>query len=191
MAAPAFAQSWRLPAALEAHTAYASWARDARGGALPMDAPVLDENGRSTSLSGWLGGRPAVVAIWATWCAPCLVESPDLARLSTRLEQAGARTIVRAVQAYDTAGLHMARATLQRIRARDLKSGRAMPAAERAFIRVFGASPNDPRRIPLPCVLLIGPDGRELGRGVGVLDSHEGRTTYWGDAATFDFLRQL
>jgi thiol-disulfide isomerase/thioredoxin len=43
----------------------------------------LDPGGRETSLSDFRG-RPLLVNLWATWCAPCVVEMPTLDALAER-----------------------------------------------------------------------------------------------------------
>lgn len=51
---------------------------------LPTDAaelPEFDADSYSTLL-GQIRGTPAVVNIWASWCAPCRTEAPDLAAAS-------------------------------------------------------------------------------------------------------------
>ncbi len=46
----------------------------------------LDLDGRSHSTAAWIG-QPTLVNFWASWCAPCVVELPDLARLSSENEE--------------------------------------------------------------------------------------------------------
>jgi thiol-disulfide isomerase/thioredoxin len=47
----------------------------------PMPEMTLkDASGRTLALSS-LRGRPTLVNLWATWCAPCVVELPTLDRL--------------------------------------------------------------------------------------------------------------
>ncbi len=51
---------------------------------LPTDAselPEFDADSYSTLL-GQIRGMPVVVNIWASWCAPCRTEAPDLAAAS-------------------------------------------------------------------------------------------------------------
>lgn len=51
---------------------------------LPTDAAALPEFDADSfsQLLGQLRGTPAVVNIWASWCAPCRTEAPDLAAAS-------------------------------------------------------------------------------------------------------------
>jgi thiol-disulfide isomerase/thioredoxin len=45
------------------------------------DATFSDPDGGETSLAE-LSGKPMLVNLWATWCAPCVRELPTLGRLS-------------------------------------------------------------------------------------------------------------
>ena len=47
---------------------------------LPLpDVPLVDLQGRAARLPALAQGRPAVINLWATWCAPCRVELPMMA----------------------------------------------------------------------------------------------------------------
>ena len=48
------------------------------------DIEFADEQGKVRSLSEWRG-RVVLLNLWATWCAPCRKEMPDLAKLQTLL----------------------------------------------------------------------------------------------------------
>lgn len=53
----------------------------------PLPAPTVefaDLDGKAVSLSDF-AGKPVLVNLWATWCAPCRHEMPSLARLQRRL----------------------------------------------------------------------------------------------------------
>jgi thiol-disulfide isomerase/thioredoxin len=43
-----------------------------------------DVDGKSQALSQWTG-RPMIVNFWATWCAPCVQEMPELSALQAEL----------------------------------------------------------------------------------------------------------
>jgi len=53
--------------------------RSHKGEPIP-DMTVKDAAGRTLSLPS-LKGQPVLVNLWATWCAPCVVELPTLDRL--------------------------------------------------------------------------------------------------------------
>ena len=62
---------------------------------LPMAAlRFVGAAGVPTSLTAWRG-RPVVLNLWATWCAPCREEMPSLERLQATL--GGERLVVLAV----------------------------------------------------------------------------------------------
>lgn len=51
-----------------------------KGAALPA-LTVKDPDGQELALAG-LKGRPVIVNLWATWCAPCVAELPTLEKLA-------------------------------------------------------------------------------------------------------------
>ncbi len=61
--------------------------RPANAGALPAD-PIYargfpDTQGRQIELAQYLG-KPLILNFWATWCAPCVKEMPDLDMLQKK-----------------------------------------------------------------------------------------------------------
>ena len=64
--------------------------------ALPViDVVTLD--GKPTQIAHALGGRPALVSLWATWCEACATEFEPLQRLSERAGSLGAVVVAVAV----------------------------------------------------------------------------------------------
>lgn len=53
--------------------------RSHKGEAMP-DLTLTDASGKKLALAS-LRGKPTLVNLWATWCAPCVVELPTLDRL--------------------------------------------------------------------------------------------------------------
>lgn len=53
-----------------------------RGEAAPA-VPFEGPDGAPATLATWRG-KPLIVNLWATWCAPCLAEMPALDRLAAR-----------------------------------------------------------------------------------------------------------
>jgi len=111
-----------------------------------------DPQGRPTSMAAYRG-RPVLVNLWATWCAPCVIEMPSLDALAVREGEA----------------LHVL-ALSQDIGGRDLVSrffaGRnfreleANLDAEMRFMSELKLS-------TLPTTILYDADGKEVWRMVG------------------------
>jgi thiol-disulfide isomerase/thioredoxin len=96
-------------------------------------------------------GRAAVIAFWATWCAPCLPEAQRLSQTRTRV---GAERL-------DVIGLNIDRAPDEaKIAAFLARSGATYTQlrADAAAWRAFGNG----RTISLPRVYVFAPDGRDL-----------------------------
>ena len=122
----------------------------------PSPAPstaFLDPDGRPIKLDAYRGSL-VLLNLWATWCAPCVKELPSLDRLQAELGGDRFRVVLVSV---DRKGLEVAAPFLERVGVRTLRTA-ADPKSELA--RAFGTS-------GLPTSILIGPDGRVLGRMLG------------------------
>ncbi len=58
---------------------------------------LLTLDGKTTQLKDALGGRPALVSLWATWCDACAGEFEPLGRLSGRAASLGATVVAVAI----------------------------------------------------------------------------------------------
>ena len=125
---------------------------------LPDDVTFNDKAGQAVSLDQF-AGKVVLLNLWATWCAPCRKEMPDLDRLQADL--GGDRFEVVAVS-LDRGSADKARAFLNEI---DVKRLRFFhdPEAKLGFKLMA---------IGMPTTLLIDAKGREIGRLVGPADWH-------------------
>lgn len=74
----------------------------ATSAAVPAPGPVVppevlaaqwkDLDGQTRSLAEFKG-RPLVLNFWATWCAPCVAEMPDLQRIQTEYAARGVQVV--------------------------------------------------------------------------------------------------
>lgn len=119
------------------------------------DREVQDASGQPVKLTS-LKGKPLLVNLWATWCAPCVKELPTLDALAKR---EGDRLQVMAVS-------------------EDLEGGRVVQPflAKRGFTTLKPYLDNDNglmlalKEAGLPVTILYGADGKELWRVRGGMD---------------------
>ncbi len=67
----------------------ASTAASAPANSLP-DFTWYDASGKKVSFAEFSKGKPVLVNFWATWCGPCVRETPDLVELHKELADQGA-----------------------------------------------------------------------------------------------------
>ena len=125
----------------------------------PLQLPDLD--GRPVALPGAWAGRPLLVNVWATWCAPCLHELPELQRFAATQGADGVQVVGIAL---DDATL--VRDFLQRV---PVRYPILIDAPGRADAGVVLGNPKG----VLPYSVLIGADGRVLRRRVGPFEPGE------------------
>ena len=135
------------------------------GKAMPA-VTFRDGNGEETSLAAIAGGKPVLVNLWATWCAPCVKELPTLDALADR---EGVPQVLAISQ--DTSAPDRVRAFLA-----EKKIGlEAHQDSEMALSSALGSQ-------ILPTTVLYGSDSKEIWRFTGDLD--------WTGAEAAELLRQ-
>ncbi len=128
----------------------------ASAGKRATDAPFTGADGRDVALSDY-AGRPLLVNIWATWCAPCKVELPALDRLA--LAQEGRVTIIAVSQ--DLEGRGPVREFFTAAKITNLEPFTDKQNQLAALLGGDGA---------LPVTILYDADGKEVWRLVGGVD---------------------
>ena len=126
--------------------------RSGAGKAAP-DVVFQNQNGEETSLADFRG-RPLLLNLWATWCAPCVKELPTLDALADR---PGAPLVMALSQ--DMAEPAKVRAFLaERKLALDAFQDKEMAMSSALGVQI------------LPTTILYGADGKEVWRFTGDLD---------------------
>ena len=125
-----------------------------RGDIVPvMNLP--DVNGVATRLpDAWLG-KPRLVNLWATWCAPCVAEMPTLDALAA--QKAGKLTVVAVAQ--DLQGAAVVDPWFQKA---GLKALQPYVDPENGLL--------DAANSALPTSIYYDAEGREIWRVIGAID---------------------
>ena len=120
------------------------------------DMVLQDARGTATSLAAYRGDY-VLVNFWATWCAPCRKEMPQLDALAARYMGRGVTVVALSV---DRGGVEKPERFLNELGVQHM---------QRAFDPSYKAA-RSARLIGLPTTLLLAPDGREIGRLAGEAD---------------------
>jgi thiol-disulfide isomerase/thioredoxin len=121
----------------------------------PIDAPATvfkDANDMNKTLKDF-GGKVLIVNFWATWCAPCVKEMPALDRLNTKL---GGKDFQVVAINQERNGPKIAKPFAE-------KQGWKLPL----YLDPATGFYRDAKLGGLPTTLIIGKDGKELGRIAG------------------------
>lgn len=127
--------------------------RDNRGNAAPVIA-FSDPDGKAARLSDF-AGKPLLVNLWATWCAPCVKELPTLDKLARR----GG---VRVVAISQDSGPHASVVAFLQ----GHQIGTLLPYQDPKMALSAALGPD----IVLPTTILYDAKGKEVWRYVGDLD---------------------
>ena len=125
----------------------------ADGAAVAPEFRFLDGTGKDHTLADWKG-RVVLLNLWATWCQPCRKEMPALDRLQADLGGTDFEVVAIAV---DRAGAPAAQKFLDQVGTKKLA----------LYVDPSARLATELRAIGLPATILIGRDGREIGRLLG------------------------
>lgn len=117
------------------------------------DIAFQDGSGKPLKLSDWKG-RVVLVNLWATWCAPCRKEMPDLAALQKELGFEQFEVVAISV---DRKGAEASSAFLKETGADNLK----------LYVEPTTRIVGDLQSAGLPATILVDRQGREIGRLLG------------------------
>jgi thiol-disulfide isomerase/thioredoxin len=139
----------------EAKEAVKAADRDTKGKAAPTTA-FHDANGKDVTLAAFRG-RPLLVNLWATWCAPCVKELPTLDRVAGSAGPNGLQVVA---ISQDTGPRPSVIAFLE---AKGIRTLKPYHDPKMAMSGSLGAE-------VLPTSILFDARGREMWRYVGDLD---------------------
>lgn len=123
----------------------------------PPDHVIYDASGKAMKLAD-LKGKVVVMNIWATWCAPCKLEMPTLAKLQAAYKGQPVEVVAVSIDTVDDA----AKATLFIAQNEPLKFYH-----DREMKMPFVLKPVAPGA---PTTVIYGKDGFEVGRVAGEAD---------------------
>lgn len=128
-----------------------------------------DVNNKPRKISDFKG-RGIVLNFWATWCAPCVKEMPDLDQLNARFKNEGIDVLALSV---DRDALRLAKKFYKK---NNLQNLPIFIDKKRKILRRLGIQ-------ELPTTVLINPEGMEVGRIIGVIE--------WNERENLKFLKRL
>ena len=137
-------------------------------GTLAPTVTFTGADGRDVSLSDF-GGRPLLINIWATWCAPCKAEMPTLDALAV-LEE-GRISVIAVSQ--DLQGRKPVLAFFEDAKIRNLEP---YTDSDNALLSAFD------NQLALPTTIFYDSNGNEVWRVVGGVE--------WDDAEMAKLLRE-
>ncbi len=121
-----------------------------------MDYTTGDDSGVPVTIANWKG-KVLLLNLWATWCAPCRKEMPDLLKLK---QDFGGADFDLVPVSIDRGGPTKPRKFLNQINAQDLGLYQGPSSETAGPLKAFG----------MPTTVLFDRQGREIGRLVGPAD---------------------
>jgi len=132
------------------------------------EAPFLADDGSRHTLRDYRG-KGIVLNFWATWCAPCVREMPQLDRLSALVRDNGIEVLT---VSEDRKGMVLAPKFYKKNKLRDLP---VLVDEKSGLLKAFKAK-------GLPTTVLINAQGHEIGRVLGTVE--------WDSIEAVEFVRK-
>lgn len=127
-----------------------------KAGTPAPDFAFLDPDGGEKTLKDF-AGKPLIVNLWATWCAPCIAEMPTLDRIAATYGPKGLAVLT---ISQDNQGLKAAKPFFEKHKLPHLK-GWADPETNFGFHYATGL---------LPTTVIYDAQGKEMVRVIGAMD---------------------
>jgi thiol-disulfide isomerase/thioredoxin len=121
------------------------------------EAELPSANGQAIKLANY-SGKVILINLWATWCGPCRLETPELVRLHKEYRSKGLEMVGLSTENPD-ASAESVRNFVRDFNV-DYPIGWATPEVAMSFMQLTG-------RNAIPQSFIIAPDGRILNRFVG------------------------
>jgi len=122
-----------------------------------------------------LRGRTLLLSLWAEWCAPCLIELPDLAALKTRHDSDRFQVVAVLTGARKKMEIPETTALLAKVKAQAFEPLLEAAPGDRLLHALAAAGTADlgdgilaKGKTSLPCNLLVDPRGRVVARQFGL-----------------------
>ena len=132
------------------------------------DTQFLAGDGSKVTLQDY-NGKGIVLNFWATWCAPCVREMPQLDRLAALVKGNNIEVLT---VSEDRKGMELAPKFYEKNKLRDLP---VLVDEKSGLLRAFKIK-------GLPSTVLINAEGQEIGRVLGIAE--------WDSTETVDFVRK-
>jgi len=130
----------------------------------PLALPGIHD-GKQVDLPGAYGGRPLIINVWASWCAPCVKEMPELQRFAAQQGTNGVQVVGIALD------------DAQAVRAFVDRTGVSYPILlDAPGPADAGVRLGNPKGV-LPYSILVSSDGRLLRQRIGPFE--EGEIAGW------------
>jgi len=126
---------------------------------------LTDLTGTPRNIPGDFGGRPLLINVWASWCAPCIREMPELDRFAREQGDTGVQVLGIALDDLDAVQAFLAQIPVSYPVVVDA------PGPDDAGVRVGNVHG------VLPYTVLISADGRFVRHKIGPFE--DGETAKW------------